>query len=102
VQTHQQCFFGSIDAIYKRHRFTNIEHSLKIQSFSENVLAPPKKDIYPLLLNIHQKAFSFLSVFTAIKPEYRSKITYNLLELYHVAPEETLSFFKELNIDTFI
>lgn len=102
VQTHQQCFFTSIDAIYKRHRYQNIEKSLKVQVFAENILKNQNKSTYCLYLNLHLKAFSFLSVFTSLKSECRKEIANNLVELYHVLPEETLTFFKEVNINTFI
>lgn len=56
-----------------------LEKSIAAQPFLDNGLSAAKKSIYSELLNIHQMAFSFLSVFTSVRPEIRSKIADNLI-----------------------
>ena len=53
------------------------------------------------LLDINNRALSFLSVFTSLKGDIRTKISRSLLEIYHILPDQTSTYFSELNMYTF-
>jgi hypothetical protein len=51
---------------------------MKQRKYAENALKPQKKEILLNILDIHQKAFVFIAVYSGLKGEIKAKLADNL------------------------